>query len=371
MFFSFFLNFITTSEKKDVNDCLPIFDQSNYSTTINHNLKKDDHILTVHAIDLDESNTPNSDLTYSLQDSVKNDFYINKITGSIYAAHDGLPVFCSSLKSDDSQWNSQLVNCVFTVICEDNGSPKQQSKTYVTIYLSLTDNQHAPQIKILYFNKRFVQYASIDQTAIHGSAVAAISVFDPDTGQNGQTKLDIISGNELEHFYLDSDFSNTGSYVIRVNQNFTQSINSQLNSTIKKPNIFNLTIKATDYGHNPLSSTQNLIIKISELSDNHKPVFNKQTYKVELVETSPIGSFICLVNAIDYDQQSIVYFYSLSGNNSDYFHIDSQTGMVTLAKQIDRELINDIELKVYVRDTQSNSELTSARILIKVFFFYF
>ena len=289
-------------------------------------------------------------------------------------AHDGLPTQCV-FKLDNNQMSNQLnsqlnqllnsqVNnglksaCVFTVVCEDQGNPKQQSKAYVTVYLSSTDNQHVPEIKILYFNHRFVQYAIVDQDAAPGTAVAAISVF-ADNGQSGQTSLEIVSGNELEHFYLDSEFSSSGSYVIRVNHNFT--------ILTKRPNIYNMTIKATDYGQVPLSSTQNLVIKINELTDDHKPEFNQAIYRVELEESAPIGSFICLVNAIDYDhQQSIVYFYSLSGNNSDYLHIDSQTGMVTLAKQLDRELINDLELKVYVRDTHLNSEWSSAKIFIQV-----
>lgn len=236
----------------------------------------------------------------------------------------------------------------------------KQSNHSVTLNhnLSSTDNLHVPEIKLLYFNHRFVQYALVDQAANFGTAVAAISVFDADSGASGQTRLEIISGNELEHFYLDSEFASAGSYVIRVNQNFT-------NSAIESG--YNLTLKATDNDPHPLSSTQNLLIKISEIIGDHKlPVFNRQLYRVELVETAPVGSFICLVNAIDHDQQSIVYFYSLSGNNSDYFYIDSQTGLVTLAKPIDRLLANELELKVFVRDTHLDSEWSSAKIRLQI-----
>jgi len=347
----------------------PSFSSANYSTTVNHNLKKDDLILTVNAIDLDQPNTPNSKLIYSLHneynminsnlDNVE-DFYINKSTGDIHASHDGLPTHCThKLDNQINNNQQQRLACVFTVLCEDQGYPKQNSKAYVTVYLTSNDNQHVPEIKILYFNHRFVQYAVVDQDAVKGSAVAGISVIDADNGQSGQTSVEIVSGNELEHFYLDSEFANTGSYVIRVNHNFS-SISSN-----NKPITYNLTIKATDFGKEPLSSTQNLQIKINnELTEDHKPVFNQVNYRVEIDETAPIGSFVCLVNIKD--QQSIAYLYSLSGNNSDYFHIDSQTGMVTLAKQLDKELINDLELKVFVRDTHRNSKWSSTKIHIIV-----
>lgn len=186
----------------------------------------------------------------------------------------------------------------------------------VTIYLSSNDNLHEPEIKILYFNQRFSQYAIVGKNSLPSTAVAAVSVFDLDNDQAGQPKLEIVSGNELDHFYLDSEFSSTGSYVIRVNQNFTNSISSINN--------YNLTLKATDFGQPSLTSTQNLIIKTNENAKDHRPVFNQQIYRVELLETSPVGSFLCLVKAVDYDPQSIFYFYSLSGNNSDSLKKDAQ-----------------------------------------------
>ena len=359
----------------DINDNQPLFGQSNYTITLNHNLKKGDLILSVHAIDLDEPNTANSKLTYSLEGT--DDFYINQ-TGSIAIANDGLPTCSDSnqisnqlnqFSSDQFASNQQLIrsSCVFSVICMDNGNPKQQSKAYVTIYLSSTDNLNVPEIRVHFFNHRFVQYAIVDQNAIYGTAVAAISVIDLDNGKSGQTKLDIVSGNAFDHFYLDSELSaSTGSYVIRVNHNFT-------NSSISKSDSFNLTIKATDYGQPQLASIENLIIKVSEQAlDKNKPTFNQQIYRVDILENAPIGSFICLVNAFNDNldhQQSIGYFYSLSGNNSDYFNIDSsQTGMVTLAKQLDRELISDFDLKIYVRDGYGhlNSEWSSAKLLIRL-----
>ena len=324
----------------------PVFKQSDYSTTLNQNLKKGDLILSVQA------HEPNSKLIYRLQEAAEEDFYIEPTTGSIHIAHDGLPT-CPPDTTDGQR------RCVLTVLGED--TDRRQAKAQVTVHLSSSlqlsaDHLHVPEIKVLYFNHRFVQYAIVDQAANFGTAVAAISVFDADSA--GQTRLEIVSGNELAHFYLDAEFASAGSYVIRVNENFT-------NSAVKKPAAYNLTLKATD--NDQLSSTQNLLIKINEMVGDHKlPVFKQQIYKVELVETAPVGSFICLVNAIDRDQQSIVYFYSLSGNSSDYFYIDSQTGMVTLAKQLDRELANEIELKVFVRDTQLDSEWSSAKIRLTI-----
>lgn len=111
----------------DVNDNAPVLDRSNYSVSLNHNLKKDDLILTVHASDPDEPNSSNSNITYSLQnennllnyyDNILKDFYINELTGSIHISHDGLPNHCASSSSPnlENQFNGSKQACVFTVI---------------------------------------------------------------------------------------------------------------------------------------------------------------------------------------------------------------------------------------------------------------
>lgn len=329
----------------DSNDNPPIFDHSDYSVSLNESMGKDVSILQVRATDADEENNDNSRISYYLN---SDDFKIDPNTGVIYTAHDG-PIICgtTSEKMDKDYWRV----CVFTVFAHDYGVPRQDGRTYVTAKI-YDSNNNAPTIKFRYFSKS--DFANVDENAINGSVVAAVFVVDFDPGLNGQTWLEVASGNELGHFRLESIGN---SHIIRVN------------GVLDRENVphYNLTIIAHDYGTPSKSSVSNLIIMVQDHND-HAPKFDRQVYETTIPENQKqIGSFVYTVQATDLDEgiNSQIY-YSLSGANSHYFKIDTTTGLITTDKFINREEIDFFELRITARDGGSNPKWAHALLKVKI-----
>lgn len=74
-------------------------------------------------------------------------------------------------------------------------------------------------------------------------------------------------------------------------------------------------------------------------SNDHRPMFSKNIYEVDISENVEVGTEILELSATDDDEDDKV-FYSLHATRSPssfgIFKIDSITGAVTLASSLDR-----------------------------------
>ena len=230
----------------DSNDNPPIFDHSDYSVSFNESVGKDVSILQVRATDADEEDNDNSKISYYL---LSNDFFnIDPKTGVITTAKEG-PINCGTVTEQTDTDYYKI--CVFTVFAHDYGTPRQDSRTYVTAKIH-DSNTHSPLIRFRYFSQS--DYASLDESAANGSVVAAVSVVDLDHGLNGKTTIEIADGNEHGHFRIDSIGS---SHIIRVNGSLNR----------EKISIYNLTIIAYDQGSPIRSSSAYLIVMINDQNE--------------------------------------------------------------------------------------------------------
>ena len=119
---------------------------------------------------------------------------------------------------------------------------------YVQITPVNYTNMHEPRIELRYQSK--YPFVSLDERAPNNTVVAAVVVYDEDSGPNGETSLSIEHGNEMGHFKIVST-----SYT-----NTIQVCGAPL-SKLRNPE-YNLTIVARDHGSPPKSSSTNLIIKL-------------------------------------------------------------------------------------------------------------
>lgn len=326
----------------DVNDNPPIFDQSDYSVILNASVSKGLPVLQVRATDADEEGSNNSAISYSL---LSDYFTIDPSSGIIYTAQEGA-IDCPR----PSNANAGYKVCVFNVMANDHGTPAQTGRAYITVN-QLDSNDHDPVIKFRHLS--LSGNVSVDENAPINLVVAAISVEDPDHGLNGQTSIQITRGNELGHFRMEM----TGnSMIIRVNHSLSR----------ENVPMYNLTIVARDYGAPPRSSTVNLVIQVSD-GNNYEPIFEQSLYEVNLVEGVPLGSSVVTVSAMDRDEGTNANIhYSLSGRNSDHFRIDPLFGLVTTAKQIDREEHPNFELTVTARDGGPNPKWAYSTLKIAI-----
>lgn len=184
--------------------------------------------------------------------------------------------------------------------------------------------------------------------------VAAINAVDQDFGDNGDTNIQIISGNEMQHFRLEK----TPSFdMVRVNGILDR-------EEISK---YNLTIVAMDKGTPPRTATAFLIIHVNDVND-HEPVFEKSEYSAVLSELTPPGTYVASITATDEDTgvNAQISYEFVSGNIKHWFKIDPVSGLITTQSQLDRETIGTVELNVSARDGGPNPKWAYTQLKVTI-----
>ncbi|XP_072938698.1 cadherin-related tumor suppressor [Epargyreus clarus] len=326
----------------DVNDNPPIFDQSDFSVSLNESVPPGTTVLKVTATDSDLGD--NSKITYEVTDTEKQ-FAVDPESGVITTTKKlNCPKYCSNTTCN--------MTCVLTVIAKDHGVPRQDARTYVTVNL-IDANDHDPVITFTYVPPT-ANFATVDENAKNGSLVAAITVTDLDAGLNGKTSVSIVTGNELNHFRLENSSS---VYIVHVNGILDR-------EEISK---YNLTVVATDRGIPPRTSTSFLVIHVNDVND-HEPVFEKSEYSAVLSELAPSGTYVAGITATDEDTgvNAEIFYDFYDGNQQQWFTIDHLTGLVTTKSILDREIQGTVELNVSARDGGPNPKWAYTRLKITI-----
>lgn len=318
----------------DVNDSPPVFAHTDYNTWLNESAASGTFTLRVTAADADLGD--NGRVAYYLP--ADTGFRVDPDTGDVYTTQ---PPDCPQQNCPAPQPRASCPkSCVFTVYARDHGSPTQIGRAYVTVSL-IDANDHDPVVQFRYFPAN-AEFATVDENAANGTVVAAVSVVDPDDGTNGETTVAIVSGNEMNHFRLESSQS---FYIVRVHGVLDR---EQINK-------YNLTVSAIDGGTPARTAVAHLLVHVNDVND-HEPVFEKSEYSAALSELSPAGAYVAGIAATDEDTgiNAQIYYSIVSGDAFDWFDIDSDTGLVTLKGRLDRERTGAIELKIAARDGGPN-----------------
>lgn len=89
-------------------------------------------------------------------------------------------------------------------------------------------------------------------------------------------------------------------------------------------------------------------VKVINLND-HDPVFTQKSYNVSIDENSSNGTVLLQVKAVDKDAGSYgEVMYELTGEHSENFHINPETGEISVANSnfLDHEIITECVLQV-------------------------
>ncbi|XP_057655100.1 cadherin-related tumor suppressor [Diorhabda carinulata] len=332
----------------DVNDNPPIFDHSDYIVSLNESVPPGTSVLQVMATDNDMGD--NAKITYYLADS-EHQFSVDPETGEI-STTENLECPQQNCNNPSKPGGACPKSCVFTVFARDHGTPRQNGRTYVTVNL-VDANDHDPVIKFRYFPSTS-SFATVDENAVNGTVVAAVSVVDQDEGLNGETTVMILSGNEMNHFRLDY----TPSFdIVRVNGVLDR-------EDISK---YNITVVATDKGTPPRTATAFLIIHVNDVND-HEPVFEKSEYSAILSELAPPGTYVAGITATDEDTgvNAQIYYAFVSGNENQWFTINTDSGLITTRATLDREIQGTVELNISARDGGPNPKWAHTQLKITI-----
>ncbi|KPP57524.1 hypothetical protein Z043_124742, partial [Scleropages formosus] len=239
----------------DVNDNTPVFSKSLYKVNVSENVPTGTKILTLNATDPDEG--VNSDIVYSFVGH-----------GSLSA----LEVFDINPKSGEITVKGNLdyeEQAAYEIRAQATDRGHSPQSTHCKILVEVNDvNDNAPEITVTSL------MTPVKEDAESGTVIALITVLDRDSGKNGRLKC-VING--TSPFKLQLSYKNY--YSLVVNGPLDRERSSQ----------YTITIRATDEGTPPLSSTTN----------------------------SPVGALVQTVTALDEDaNENAQVTYSLLELNS-------------------------------------------------------
>uniref|UniRef100_A0A670IK00 Protocadherin gamma-A4-like n=1 Tax=Podarcis muralis TaxID=64176 RepID=A0A670IK00_PODMU len=117
--------------------------------------------------------------------------------------------------------------------------------------------------------------------------------------------------------------------------------------------IHNLVLTAYDGGDPVRTGTLQIQVTVLDANDN-APVFSHHSYEVSVREDIPVGTTVVILKAIDLDEgvnKELKYsFRKITERASQIFHLNSQTGEITLARGLDYEESTLHEIEVQVHD---------------------
>nr|CAD7395413.1 unnamed protein product [Timema poppensis] len=297
----------------DLNDNAPQFTMDTYSATLAEDVDVGTLVTKVHATDRDIG--INRKIRYMFVDSAGGHFNIT--------ADSGIVTLAKPLDRETRAMYNLSLQAV------DQGNP-QLSKLAALTVIVLDINDNPPEFTSKYY------YATVPEIVSVGSEVARVLATSKDTGVNAEVYYSIIGGNEHKKFEI---HPKTG--II--------SIVEQLDYERAKD--YYLTIQAVDGGIPPLSNHATANISVTDSNDN-VPIFNQASYSARIREDAQIGDKIIqvLANDLDSDANGKVSYSIERGDRQKQFSIDEKSGYISVANNLDREMISNYVLEVHAHD---------------------
>ncbi|KAM5299382.1 protocadherin alpha-7-like [Ctenodactylus gundi] len=306
----------------DANDNAPVFDRTLYTVRLAENVSIGTRVINLNASDLDEG--VNGDIAYSFSSDVsadvKSKFHVDAVSGEITVT--GLIDF------EESKTYKIQVEAV------DTGFPPLAG--HCTVLVEVVDvNDNAPQLTVTSLS------FPISEDTQPDTVITLISVFDRDSGTNGQVTCSL---SPHVPFKLVSTFKNYYSLV--------------LDNVLDRERVSNykLVVTARDGGSPALLATASVSVEVADVNDN-APVFAQPEYTVFVKENNPPGSHIFTVSARDADaQENSRVSYSLVERRvgeralSSYVSVHAESGRVFALQPLDHEELELLQFQVSARD---------------------
>ena len=326
---------MATIEILPVNDQVPVFNQSSYSGRVDENSPVGTPVgVSVAASDGD---LPINQITYSISGSGASYFNIDPMTGLVTTA----AVFDAEVVSSLS----------FNVTAEDTDGSIVQSAT-VPVMVAVADlNDNVPMFDLPFYQ------VNVSENTTHGKVILTVSASDSDVSSVNSAltyslrDLIDISGSapSLLPFAIDPV---TGVIMLSGMLDY------------EKEQRFDFFVTCEDSGSPSLSSSVPVTVHVSDANDN-APVFDQDVYKLSISEDLGFGSPILTVQARDSDSGLNSHVtYELSGTVT--FIIDSISGVITLAGELDYETEREVVFTVLARDSGVHEQVSSAIVNVTI-----
>ncbi|XP_057706814.1 protocadherin alpha-2-like isoform X11 [Corythoichthys intestinalis] len=307
----------------DVNDNSPLFSKSLYKAQVIENADIGTVLLTLSATDLDDG--INGQLTYSFAERGRlnpdNKFAMNENTGEI------------TVKGDIDYEETQAYE--IRVQVRDKGVPPRLAHSKVLVEV-IDVNDNAPEITVSSLMSPVKEGAEI------GTVVAMVMITDKDGGKNGQTKCNIV-----------------GSVPFMLKFNYKNYYSLLVDGRLDREETFEylITIRASDEGTPPQSTTHIITIEVADVNDN-SPQFAEPVINMYVKENSPVGTTIYTLTTTDADSiENGKAVYHLIGSSfkttqiASMININSESGDIVSLQSFDFEKLKTFQFKVQATDT--------------------
>ncbi|KAF5892830.1 protocadherin Fat 4, partial [Clarias magur] len=312
----------------DVNDNRPKFNTSVYSTSVSEDLSIGSPVLTVAASDADDG--LNAQLAYSIASGDPQSQFTITNSGIL-----------QTRKLLDRETQS-FYNLVIAV--NDMAPPPAIRFTSTAqVSIILLDVNDCPPTFISQKMAYIQENTAVDTVVFTAHAV------DPDSGPNSYVEYS-LGGTYRSKFSIgniDGNVKLIGELDREEMANYT------------------LTVIAKDKGQPSLSSMMEVNMVILDVNDN-TPSFSQNIYDIEIEENTLTGTDILQVFANDADEgtNGQIRFSIAGGMGNTDFRIDSVTGAIAVAKQLDREARSSYSLVVQAADRGSSPRVDRATVNI-------
>ncbi|XP_028574146.2 protocadherin Fat 2 [Podarcis muralis] len=303
-------------EVADVNDNPPQMSRPIFYASVMENSPANTSILQVEATDPDSGSQ--GKLTFHIINENHNRFFaINPVTGLIYTTSRQL----------DREYRAEHI---LEVSVSDNGDPTLKSTSRVVIHI--TDvNDNPPTFSEKFFMVNLPQKTG-SETPL---AVYRMIATDRDEGLNCQVTYSLEENSD-------------GVFSIHP---VTGMVFSKKAFPVQEYNI--LTVKATDGGSPPLSSSVRLHVNwIPKPLPSSEPLtFDEPHFNFAVMETDPVNH---MVGVISVEAGLGQLWFNITGGDDDMdFDIEKSTGSIVIARTLDAKKRSNYNLTVQVTDGSS------------------
>lgn len=313
----------------DTNDNAPEFSETSHKATIAEDAPVNTVLIKMHATDPDLGLSRR--IKYSFVDSADGHFTIDDTEGVVSLAR---PL--------DREVRDSFT---LTVRAQDHGVPPLSSTTLLTVLVADV-NDNPPEFV------RKLQETTVAENTKVGAEVTRVMATSKDIGINAEITYSIQHTTEEKYLQI---HPKTG--VISVGSLLDYEEVRQVVATVV----------ATDGGTPPLSATSLVNVTITDVNDN-TPVFSMPSYTAAVREDALRGSSVIQISASDADSgvNSLIRYSIKAGNELRCFHIDEDSGIITVLKNLDREKEEEYQLIIQARDMGTPSNKADANLIITI-----